>query len=110
MSSTEIVTVNADDGEVRLDRFLKRRYPALTQARVEKLLRTGQIRVDGARAKSSDRVGPGQEVRLPPANILHSAPPAKKEHKAEPKHIEEVRKLILFEDHDVLVLNKPFGI
>ena len=102
--------VGVDDGEVRLDRFLRRKFPKLTQVRIEKLLRSGQIRVDGARAKSSDRVGPGQEVRLPPPNILYSAPPPKTEAKVVRAVADEVRKLILFEDHDVLVLNKPFGV
>ncbi len=107
---SENLKVGVDDGEVRLDRFLRRKFPKLTQVRIEKLLRTGQIRVDGARAKSSDRVGPGQEVRLPPPNILFSAPPPKTEAKVVRGVADEVRKLILFEDHDVLVLNKPFGV
>jgi len=109
-STTETLKVGVDDGEVRLDRYLRRKFPKLTQVRIEKLLRSGQIRVDGGRAKSSDRVGPGQEVRLPPAAILYAAPPPKAEHTIVRGVSEDVRKMILFEDHDVLVVNKPFGV
>ena len=73
MKAVETVVVGDDDGVARIDRWLRRRYPHLTQGQVEKLLRTGQVRVDGARVKSSDRVAPGQSVRIPP---LPDAAPA----------------------------------
>ena len=60
MKTVQTVEVSDDDGEARIDRWLRRRYPQLTQGQVEKLLRTGQVRVDGARVKASDRVAPGQ--------------------------------------------------
>ena len=62
----ETATIAADEDGIRLDRWFKRRYPALTHGRLEKLLRTGQVRLDGKRAKAADRVAAGQEVRLPP--------------------------------------------
>ena len=62
----ETVTVSGDDGALRLDRWFRRHYPALAHGRLEKLLRTGQIRVDGKRAKAGDRVMPGQAIRVPP--------------------------------------------
>ena len=65
-SVAETVTVDGDDGPVRLDRWFKRHYPALAHGRLEKLLRTGQIRVDGKRAKGGDRLMPGQAIRIPP--------------------------------------------
>ena len=67
MRSVETIEVGENDGEPRIDRWLRRRFPQLTQGQVEKLLRTGQVRVDGARVKASDRVSPGQSVRIPPA-------------------------------------------
>ena len=61
------VTVAGEDGSVRLDRWFKRHYPALGHGRLEKLLRTGRIRVDGRRARSGDRLAPGQAIRIPAA-------------------------------------------
>ena len=55
-----------DDNGIRLDRWFKRHYPALGHGALEKLLRTGQVRVDGKRAKASDRLSTGQALRLPP--------------------------------------------
>ena len=66
MSGVKLLTVSEDDGEQRLDRWMKRRFPQVTQGAVEKMCRTGQIRVDSGRAKASDRVGPGQTIRVPP--------------------------------------------
>lgn len=59
-------TVEAEDNGIRVDRWFKRHYPALAHGALEKLLRTGQLRVDGKRAKASDRLSTGQLVRLPP--------------------------------------------
>ncbi len=55
-----------DEADIRLDRFLRRHYPALTQGALQKLCRTGQIRVDGHRVEASARLAPGQAVRVPP--------------------------------------------
>ena len=66
MSGVKTLTVSQDEGEQRLDRWFKRRFPHVTQGAVEKMRRTGQVRVDGARAKASDRVVPGQTIRVPP--------------------------------------------
>src|ERR1700754_2337676 len=70
MSGVTQITVASADGEQRLDRWFKRRFPALGHGRLEKLLRTGQIRVDGKRAKASDRLDVGQIVRIPPLGDL----------------------------------------
>src|SRR6267143_5707455 len=67
--ATDTVTVAGEDGSVRLDRWFKRHYPALGHGQLEKLLRTGRIRVDGKRARSSDRVIPGQAIRVPPHQL-----------------------------------------
>ena len=66
MSDVKLLTVSADEGEQRLDRWFKRRFPHVTQGAVEKMCRTGQVRVDGGRCKASDRIIPGQTVRVPP--------------------------------------------
>ncbi len=67
MSGVRQQVVARDEEGMRLDRWFATHFPQVTFGHLQKLLRSGQIRVDGARAKSSDRVGPGQEVRLPPA-------------------------------------------
>ncbi len=59
MSGVRILTVGIDEGESRLDRWLKKRLPEVTQGAIEKWCRTGQIRVDGGRVKASTRVAPG---------------------------------------------------
>lgn len=107
MRSVETVEVNEDDGEARIDRWLRRRYPQLTQGQVEKLLRTGQVRVDGARVKASDRVSPGQSVRIPP---LPDAPVRPPPGALSRKDEEFVRSLVIHRDADVIVLNKPQGL
>ena len=60
------LTVDADEDDTRLDRWLKRKFHGLTQGQVEKACRTGEIRVDGGRAKANTRVKAGQTVRVPP--------------------------------------------
>jgi 23S rRNA pseudouridine955/2504/2580 synthase len=107
MKTVETVEVSADDGEPRVDRWLRRRYPQLTQGQVEKLLRTGQVRVDGARVKASDRVAPGQSVRIPP---LPDAPVPRPGGALSPKDEAFIRSLVIHRDDDVIVLNKPHGI
>src|SRR6516164_11516159 len=62
----ETVTVDSSDASLRLDRWFKRHYPGLGHGQLEKLLRTGRIRVNGKRAKSGDRVEPGQAIQMPP--------------------------------------------
>ena len=80
MIATDTVTVAGEDGSVRLDRWFKRHYPALGHGRLEKLLRTGRIRVDGKRAHASDRVAPGQAIRVPPLDEMAGpAPPGQRQ-------------------------------
>ncbi len=105
-------TVTEKEGGVRLDRWIKRRMP-MTQGQVEKLLRTGQIRVDGARAKSNTRLETGMAVRLPPYD--HASPEARANVFGAPKKPDQralnyLKPLILHEDDDMFVLNKPAGI
>ncbi|MCH8001233.1 MAG: RluA family pseudouridine synthase, partial [Proteobacteria bacterium] len=66
MNGVRRVTVAPDETEIRLDRWFRRHFPGLGHGRLEKLLRTGQVRVDGKRAKSGTRLAGGQVVRVPP--------------------------------------------
>jgi 23S rRNA pseudouridine955/2504/2580 synthase len=110
MSAASISIARDEDG-IRLDRWFKRRYPALTHARLEKLLRTGQIRLDGKRAKSADRVAVGQTVRVPPQIVNEPAAPDEAP-KPQPSSSQRgsLEEAILYMDSTVIVLNKPPGL
>ena len=107
--STICATVEPDEAGLRLDRWFRRRYPALGHGALEKLLRTGQVRVDGKRAKAGDRVAPGQAVRVPPQ--LEHAARDKPRAAALPKSDETfAKRLVIHKDNAVLVLDKPPGL
>lgn len=109
MSGVKLLTVSADEGEQRLDRWFKRRFPHVTQGAVEKMCRTGQVRVDGARARASDRVEPGQTIRVPPLPDTEapSRPGADGISAADVKMIQNA---VIFRDEHIIVLNKPAGL
>ena len=73
MTGVQLIAVTDNESNIRLDRWFYRHHPELKHGRLEKLLRTGQIRLDGARAKSSTRVRTGQKIRIPPsvATAMH---------------------------------------
>jgi 23S rRNA pseudouridine955/2504/2580 synthase len=108
--TVQLRKVAADEGDTRLDRWLKRHVPALTQGAVQKMLRTGQIRVDGKRADANTRLEPGQEIRIPPvaenpARDLPRTPKPVDERDAKALH-----QMVIHRDADVLVLDKPHGL
>lgn len=107
--TVQMLTVTEDEGEQRLDKWLRRRFPQLNQVAVEKLCRTGQIRVDSGRVKASDRVMPGQTVRVPP---LPDAAP-RTEARVQGVSAADARMIqaaVLFKDEHMIVLNKPAGL
>ena len=106
---SETARIAPDEDGVRLDRWFKRHYPALAHGRLEKLLRTGQVRLDGKRAKAADRVVGGQVVRVPPqvANDVVRKKPRPAPRAADANLLQD---LILYMDASVIVLNKPSGL
>lgn len=92
---------------MRLDRWFRQHYPQVTQGYLQKLLRTGQVRVDGARAKANAHLEAGQEVRVPP--LPHSPQPVAKPRLSD-ADAAFLASITLYEDDDLLVLNKPSGI
>ena len=111
VAKTGVRTLTVNDGEdgLRLDRWFHRHFPGLSHGRLEKLLRTGQVRVDGGRVKAGARLSPGQSVRVPPlgAEAVHQKPPPPPVDKFEAK---ELQTLVLHRDRHVLALNKPPGL
>ncbi len=117
MSLVENLGVAADESGMRLDRWFKQHFPGLGFAQLQKLLRSGQIRVDGGRVKSETRLSPGQSVRIPPMVSAMKAG----EGTIAGKHLtantirnvgdaEVLRAMLLHEDKKVFVFNKPAGL
>ena len=107
--ATDTVTVAGTDGSVRLDRWFKRHYPALGHGRLEKLLRTGRIRVDGKRARSGDHVIAGQAIRIPALEEM-TAPIPQGSRQPSPSDAALLQDAVLHRDDAVIVLNKPPGL
>jgi len=105
--TVKILAVGEGEDGARLDRWLRRRWPHLGQTQIHKLARTGQLRVDGARAKADTRLTAGALVRVPP---LPESPPPREREDLSARDLEFARGLVLYEDDDVLVLNKPAGL
>ncbi|NBX65580.1 MAG: RluA family pseudouridine synthase [Proteobacteria bacterium] len=101
-----MTTVPPDDDGQRLDRWLKKKFPDIGFGAMQKLLRTGQVRVDGKRAKPDTRLVAGQELRLPP--MLSNAEVAEKTSSAKDRDF--IRGLVIYEDEDMVAINKPSGL
>ena len=106
--SAQNYLVSEDEDGLRLDRWFKRRIPSLSLSHLNKIVRTGQVRVDGARVKTATRLAQGQSVRVPPLNL--DAPATPEAPKISQEDADDLRAMILFEDKDLLVLNKPYGL
>ena len=108
MSGVQTITVGADEGDQRLDRFLKRRFPQLSQGMIEKMCRKGECRVDGGRVKSSTRVDEGQAVRVPP--LPDRPAPVRERSAVSDKDARMIRDCVIYQDDHVIALNKPSGL
>lgn len=106
MNDVRHFTVKEDEDGQRLDRWLKKTLPRTPYALLQKMVRTGQVRVDGKRAKTDTRVFAGQDIRLPPAeerkiSISFDSKPNDKQF---------LEAITLYDDGEILVLNKPYGL
>jgi 23S rRNA pseudouridine955/2504/2580 synthase len=108
MSSVQIVKVTEEEGEQRLDRWLKRRFPQLTQGAIEKMCRKGELRVNGGRVKANTRVEPGQDVRVPPLPDPGAKPPVADGPSA--SDAEMIQACVLWKDEHIIAINKPPGL
>lgn len=108
--SVELKTVTLDEDGLRLDRWFKKYYPGLAYARLSKILRTGQVRVDGKRAKAADRLSAGQVLRVPPISDLPPEEPGAEPYQLRPDDKATLEAMIIYQDQDVIVLNKLPGL
>lgn len=107
--TVQTLTVKEDEDGLRLDRWFKARFPTLSFGHLQKLVRTGQVRVEGARAKTQTRLEAGQTIRIPPLKLEdEEGKPRPPKPRTEDERF--LREIILFEDKDVMVLNKPAGL
>ncbi|TPW29333.1 RluA family pseudouridine synthase [Pararhizobium mangrovi] len=112
MAGVEQRQVDGDEAGMRLDRWFKTHYPGLGFGQLQKLLRSGQVRVDGGRVKTDTRVQSGQTVRVPPLPVDRAETKGPISAKAL-KHGGDgdlLSKMLLYEDAKVCVLNKPAGL
>ncbi|MBR0937180.1 RluA family pseudouridine synthase [Bradyrhizobium jicamae] len=108
-TKVQTVVVTADENNMRVDRFLEARFPGLSFSHIQRIVRKGELRVDGKRADSKDRLEEGQSVRIPPLRL--DAPKAARAlSEAESRTLHTLKEMTLYEDDDVLVLNKPAGL
>jgi len=111
MSEVKRHVVSADEAGMRLDRWFKVHFPQVTFAYLNKLTRTGQVRVAGARAKTSTRLEADQEIRVPPL-AFDTRPADLPKGEVKPLTPQERRlfdSMLLHEDRDIFILNKPSG-
>ncbi len=102
------VTVSGDESGMRLDRFFEARFPGLSYSHIQRIIRKGEVRVNGKRAQPKDRLEAGQAVRIPPLKL--DPPKPKDDTPAATKDRAFLKLITLYEDDDVMVLNKPMGL
>lgn len=106
MSRVQQREVVADEEGMRLDRWFARNYPQLGFARLQKLIRNGEVRVDKGRVQTSTRLAAGQVVRIPPIDDPDVVRPVRVSN----EDADFLRSLILYEDDELYVFNKPYGL
>ncbi|MFQ5953743.1 MAG: RluA family pseudouridine synthase [Kiloniellales bacterium] len=110
MSGVRNLIVAGDEAALRLDRWFRRHFPGLGHGRLEKLLRTGQVRVDGKRAKAGLRLVAGQTIRVPPIEDLARKPARPTPLRLGRRQRAELRHRVLHMDDDVIAFDKPPGL
>ena len=104
----ETTTVRPDESGMRVDRFFEARFPGLSFSHIQRIIRKGEVRVNGKRTQPKARLEFGDAVRIPPLKI--APPPPRDDAPAADKDRAFLKSITLYEDADVLVLNKPMGL
>ncbi|KZD23991.1 RluA family pseudouridine synthase [Tardiphaga robiniae] len=108
-TAVQNVIVTPDENGMRVDRFLEAHFPGLSFSHIQRIVRKGELRVNGKRADSKDRLEEGQTVRIPPLKL--DAPKVVGElSEAANKTLQALKEMTIYEDADVMVLNKPAGL
>lgn len=110
MSGVQILEISEDSDDQRLDRWLRKIYPQLSQIRIQKMCRKGEIRVNGGRVKASTRVLAGQSVRLPPISDEDTRPRGENSRIISKADADMIQGCVIYKDDDIIVLNKPPGL
>jgi 23S rRNA pseudouridine955/2504/2580 synthase len=108
-TSVQNVAVTGDEAGMRVDRFLEARFPGLSFSHIQRVIRKGELRVNGKRTQPKNRLEAGQTVRIPPLRLDQPKPRAGG-NEADEKTRAFLKSITLYEDADVLVLNKPMGL
>jgi 23S rRNA pseudouridine955/2504/2580 synthase len=108
LGSAAVYEIGDDESGMRLDRWLHRRFPSISNSHLMKIVRKGEVRVSGRRADGSTRLAAGETVRVPPVRQAAGLGPTATH--ASPGDLEAIRAMTLFEDRDVIALNKPYGL
>lgn len=109
MSGVQHITVPDTDADQRLDRWLRTLFPQLTQGRIEKMCRKGDLRVDKGRVKPATRLAAGQVVRVPPIPDTQAPAPQPKP-KVVDADAQMIRDCVIYKDDHIIALNKPPGL
>jgi 23S rRNA pseudouridine955/2504/2580 synthase len=108
-TSVQNVTVTADENGVRVDRFFEARFPGLSFSHIQRVIRKGEVRVNGKRTEPKNRLEAGQTIRIPPLRL--DAPKTRTMgNAADQQTADFLKSITLYEDADVLVINKPMGL
>ena len=107
-SGVQTVTVARDDDGMRVDRYFEARFPGLSFSHIQRIIRKGEVRVDGKRTEPKARLAAGQKLRIPPLKL--EAPPPRDDAPAAARDRAFLKSITLYEDDDVMVLNKPMGL
>lgn len=110
MSGVQNIAVSEDDAGIRLDRWFQRHFLDLNHSHLQKLLRTGQVRVDGRRSKGATRLGAGQVIRVPPLGGMSRPSIKRVRHQSLQLEGINLKSLVLYKDKDILAINKPPGL
>jgi len=110
MGRVQFIKVKSDENNLRLDRWFKRNFPMISHAFLEKLLRKGQIRLDGGRVKSNQRILSGQELRIPPLPAQAHRSKAITKKNMDRNFRDSIINSIVYQDNEIIAINKPYGI
>jgi 23S rRNA pseudouridine955/2504/2580 synthase len=107
-ASVQTLTVTSDENDMRVDRFFEARFPGLSFSHIQRIIRKGEVRVNGKRTQPKARLEVGQAVRVPPLKVEQPKP--RDDAPAAQKDRAFLKDITLYEDDDVMVLNKPAGL